>query len=102
MTAASVTSSISGSRGLLAGELVDSLIEAVVLPADPLARSAVVCDLINELCDAVDWLHATEPQSNGSRAEETASLRQLVVAAHDHQLRMRTLCNGASRNGSER
>jgi hypothetical protein len=101
MTAASVTSSISGSRGLLAGELVDSLIEAVVLPPDPLARSAVVCDLINELCDAVDWLHATEPQSNGS-PEETASLRELVIAAHDHQLRMRTLCNGASRNGSER
>ena len=102
MSAASAGNGTSGSRGLLAGELIDSLIEAVVLPADPLARSAVVCDLIKELCDAVVWLHAAAPQPEDSLVEETASLRQLVVAAHDHQLRMRTLCNGASRHGSAR
>jgi hypothetical protein len=28
------------------------MIEAVVLPTDPFGRSAVICDLINELCDA--------------------------------------------------
>jgi hypothetical protein len=44
MTAASISDAITGSRGRLSGELIDSLIEAVVLPSDALTRSAVICD----------------------------------------------------------
>ena len=102
MTAVSITNGVSHSRGLLAGELVDSLIEAVVLPTDPVARSAVICDLISELCDAVDWMHAGATLPDECVEEETASLRQLLVAAHDHQHRMRALCMDALRHGGER
>jgi hypothetical protein len=102
MTAASVRNDISGSRGLLAGELVDSLIEAVVLANDPLTRSAVVCELLNELCDAVDWLHGTATLPDASITEETVSLRQLVVAAQDHQKRMGALCSGALGHSGDR
>jgi hypothetical protein len=102
MTATSVSNSISSSRGLLSGELIDSLIEAVVLPADALARSAVICDLLNELCDAVDWLHGSATLPDDSMDEERASLRQLVVAAQDHQLRMRALRIGAPGYGGRR
>jgi hypothetical protein len=102
MTAASVSDTISGSHALLAGELVDSLIEAVVLPADPVARSAVICEVLNELCDAVDWLHGAATVSDDSVAEETAGLRQLVAAAHDHQQRMRALgTNGFGHGGGQ-
>jgi hypothetical protein len=74
------------------GELIDSLIEAVVLPTNALDRSAVICDVLNELCNAVAWLHgsATLPP-NDSVCQELAGLRQLQVAAKDHQLRMRAL-----------
>ena len=101
MTAVSVAKSVSDS--ILPGELIDSLIEAVVLPADAFARSAVVCELLNELCDAVEWLNgsATLPPDDSS-SEESASLRQLVVAAQDHQLRMRALVPDALGNGRQR
>ena len=101
MTAASVRKRINGSRGTVSGEFVDLLIEAVVLARGPLARSAVICDLLDELCNAVDWLHETAPPSNVSAAE-AASLRQLVVAAQDHQLRMRKLSNDAFGYGGRR
>ena len=48
MTTTALSSSVSAS--LLPGELIDSLIEAVVVPTDALTRSAVVCELLNELC----------------------------------------------------
>jgi hypothetical protein len=90
MTATALASSVSAS--LLPGKLIDSLIEAVVLPTDALARSAVVCELLNEVCDAVEWLHesATPPEDDAA-SHEVASLRQLLTAAQDHQLRMRAL-----------
>jgi hypothetical protein len=100
MTASSVSSTISGSHGLLTGDLIDLLIEAVVLPTDPVARSAVICELLNEVCDAVDWLHGAAAVLDDSVAQETASLRQLVVAAQDHRQRMRALgTNGVGHGG---
>ena len=102
MTAASVGSSISGSPGRLTGELIDSLIEAVVIPTDPLARSAVICELLNEVRDAVDWLHGAETLPDDPVAAENLSLRQLVGAAQDHQRRMRALCVDALGNGGGR
>jgi hypothetical protein len=95
MAATSVNDSISGSRGLLAGEFVDSLIEAVVLASGPLARSAVICELLKELCDAVEWLHAAETLPDDSADQETASLHELLVATHGHQFRMSALCTDA-------
>ena len=101
MTAASVRNATSGSQGLLPGRLIDSLIEAVVLPADALARSEVVCELLNELCDAVDWLHGAETVQDDSVAQETASLRQVVVAGQDHRRRMRAVgTNGFGHGGA--
>lgn len=101
MTAASVFNSVSDSS--LPGELIDSLIEAVVLSTDASARSAVVCDLLNELCNAVEWLHGSATLlPDDPTTEESASLRQLVDAAHDHQLRMRSLDAHALGNGSYR
>jgi hypothetical protein len=101
VTAASVSNSVSDSS--LPGELIDSLIEAVVLSTDASARSAVVCDLLKELCNAVEWLHGSETLLPADpTSEESASLRQLVVAAHDHQLRMRALDAHALGNGSQR
>jgi hypothetical protein len=86
----------------LSGELIDSLIEAVVLPADALARSAVACDLLNELCDAVEWLHDSATQSpDHATLAELASLRSLLLAAHDHQLRMAALGADTSRHRGE-
>ena len=90
MTATALSSSVSAS--LLPGELIDSLIEAVVLPTDALTRSAVVCELLNELCDAVEWLHCSAtPTQADAASQELASLRQMLTAAQDHQLRMRAL-----------
>ena len=101
MTPASVTNRTDASRGRVSGELIDLLIEAVVLAGGPRARSAVACDLLNELANAVDWLHGTAPANNVSAAE-AASLRQLIAAAQDHQLRMRKLSNDAVGYGGRR
>jgi hypothetical protein len=101
VTAASAKISVNGSHGRVSGELIDLLIEAVVLAGGPRARSAVVCDLLDELCNAVDWLHGTAPPDNLSAAE-AASLRQLLVAAQDHQLRMRKLGSQALAYGGRR
>jgi hypothetical protein len=57
----------------VAGELIDGLIEAVVLPV------------------AVEWLNASYPQLDGANDDELLSLRQVGLAAKDHHERMRTL-----------
>lgn len=90
MTAVSTPNRFADSDSLLSGELIDSLIEAVVLPPDALARAARVCNVVDELCAAVEWLHGSETTLSDAAGIELFSIRQLVVAAHDHQLRMRT------------
>ena len=54
MTAVSTSNRFADSDSLLSGELIDSLIEAVVLPPDALARAARVCNVVDELCAAVE------------------------------------------------
>jgi len=89
------------SDATLPGELIDSLIEAVVLPTDAWARSAVICDLLNELCDAVAWLHGSAAMlPDDPAARELASLRRLQGAAQHHQLTMRALGADASGRGA--
>ena len=72
---------------LLPGHLIDALIEAVVLPPDPGARSAVVCSLVHELCTALEWLDGDET-IRGEASNEALSIQQLASAAQDHHQRM--------------
>ena len=90
MTAVTTSIRVPDSDSLLSGELIDSLIEAVVLPPDALVRAARVCTLVDELCAALEWLHGSETTLSCTAGIELSSLRQLVAAAQDHQRRMRT------------
>ena len=91
MTAVSTMNGSANTSTLVPGELMDSLIESVVLPHDPLARAALICNLLSELCAAVEWLHAAETTLDDAPSIEVAGLRQLVAAAQDHQRRLRIL-----------
>lgn len=75
----------------VAGELIDGLIEAVALPSNPRARSAVIYNLVHEMCVAVEWLHAGDAQLDGAVNDELQSLRRVALAAKSHHERMRTL-----------
>ena len=72
----------------VSGDLLDALVEAVVLPPDPRARSAVTWRLIREMCETVEWLHERNKGSGRATDEELASIRQLARAADEHRLRM--------------
>jgi hypothetical protein len=87
MSAVSTSNRFSDSGFSVAGEQVDSLTEAVVVPQGALARGARICNLVNEMCAAVEWLHSST--LSDAAGIELSSLRQLAAAAHDHQLRMR-------------
>jgi hypothetical protein len=96
------TSTVNGSAtagALIPGELVDLLIESVVRPHDPLDRAAVICNLLGELCAAVEWLHDPELTLDDADGREVASLRQLIAAGQDHRRRMTTLAVEAALEG---
>ena len=101
MTAVSRLEGTSSTRALAPGSLIDSLIESVVLPYDPLARSAVICDLVSELCAAVERLHGDETTIVDPVNPEVVSLRQLMVAAEDHQRPMKTFSADWAANGGQ-
>jgi hypothetical protein len=86
---------------LVPDELIDSLIESVVLPHNPLARAVLICNLLREMCAAVVWLHGTE-MTRDDAAHEVASLRQSVAAAQDHQRQMETFGADGAANGGHR
>src|SRR4026208_2048349 len=82
------------------GELLDALVEAVVLPADPRARSAVIWRLVQEMwgtgagwaaigrlvremCDTVEWRHGRDKKFGRATDAELASIRRLASAARD-------------------
>ena len=67
------------------GELLDALVEAVVLPIDPRARSAVIWRLVQEMCDTVEWRHERDQQYGRATEAELASIRRLARAARDHR-----------------
>ena len=91
MTAVSTINGSASANTLVPGELIDLLIESVVLPYDPFARAASICNLLHEVCAAVEWLHDTETMLDDAPGVEVASLRQLVAAAQDHRRRMKIL-----------
>lgn len=79
----------------LSGHLSDALSEAVVLPPDPCARSAVICSLVEEMRASLEWRQGP--------LEELMSIQQLVNAAHEHQVRMTALAlPGSTRTGGHR
>lgn len=76
----------SGTR--ISGELQDALVEALVVPPDPPARSVVICTLIQEMRSIVECLAGSETAGGRATEQELTSLRELAAAAHDHRLRM--------------
>ncbi len=78
----------------ISGELLDALIEAVVLPPDPHARSAVICTLVQEMCSTLEFLQGSENGSGRATDYELSSMHQLARAAYDHRLRMTFTPNG--------
>lgn len=74
--------------GIVHGELLDAIIEAVVRAGDPAARAAVVNELVHEMCATLEWLHDSDPELGGSPAEELLSIARLSRAARDHQQQM--------------
>ena len=100
MTAVSTINDFAIASTLVPGELIDSLIESVVLPHNPLVRSVAICNLLGEVCTAVEWLYGTETTDDAA-GQEVASLRQLVAAAQDHQRRMETFGADGAANGGQ-
>jgi hypothetical protein len=100
MTGASLFVVYPDSETFVTGELIDALIEAVVLPKDPHARSAVICTLVHEICEAVEWLHAGDEGFEEAANEELLSLRQVEAAAQDHHERMRAVDAPTAGGGS--
>jgi len=85
-----------GSQNQLAGELLDSLVEAVMHRPDARVRSDVISSLVQEMCAAVEWLHGSDAL-NDAADQELVSLRRVVAAAQDHQERMRSPAPTGSR-----
>jgi hypothetical protein len=86
---------LTDSDGVVSGELVDLLLEAVVLPPDAKVRAAVVTRVAQEMCAAVVWLHGTSGTGEDAAVDrELTSLGRVVVAAQEHQQRMRASDSG--------
>ena len=99
MTEISTVNGSATANALIPGELADLLDESVVLTQDPFVRAAVICNLLGEVCAAVEWLHGPEPTLDDAAGREVASLRQLIAAGKDHQRRMTTLAMGPALGG---
>ena len=73
------------------GEFIDALIAACRAPPDPPARAAAISSLVDQMCLAVEWLHATETAPDRAGEVEVLSVRRLAAAVEDHQARMNAL-----------
>ena len=91
MTEISTGNGSATASAVIPDELVDLLIESVVRPNDPLDGAAVICDLLSEMCAAVEWLHGPELTLDHGAGREAASLRQRIAAGQDNRRRMTTL-----------
>lgn len=91
---------LADSHHSVTGELIDALLEAVVVPPDPQARSAVICDLVQEISTAVEWQYPAETVLDDAAHDELVSIRQVAVAARDHHGRMTAAAAGAARTGT--
>jgi len=75
----------SASYGMLPSELIDGIAEAVASRPDLASRSDVVCSLVQEIFETVKWVHGADLQQ-----DEVSSLAQVMAAAHEHSLRMKS------------
>ena len=91
MTATSTVNGSASAGALISAELIDLLDESVLLPQDPHDRATVICNLLSELCAAIEWLHGPEYTLDDAAGRELASLRRLVAEGQDHQRRMKSL-----------
>lgn len=87
---------LTDSQPTVTGELIDALIEAVVVPPDPRSRSAVICDLVQEISAAVQWQYPAEMVLDAVAQDELVSIRQLAIAAQDHRGRMDAAAAGTA------
>lgn len=94
MTVAATDVSSADLHVAVSGELIDALIEALVLPLDPPGRSAVICAVVQEMCDTVEWLQESEIAPGRATDDELRSVRRLATAAEAHLLRMAHLARG--------
>ena len=99
MTEISTVNGSATANALIPGELADLLIESMLRPHDPPDRAAVICNLLGELCAAVEWLHGPEYTLDDTAVREVASLRQLLAAGQDHRRRMSTPAVGPALGG---
>lgn len=81
---------------IIADALIDTLMETVVLPLDARARSAAIRSLMVEITTAVAWLRERGRPDDDATAAELVSLRQLAIAAQDHERRMVALADPAA------
>ena len=88
MATTTTFASLSGVDTEISGVLQDALVEALVLPPDPCARSAVICTVIQEMGSIVDCLRGAETAQGRATEQELTSIRQVAAAAYDHQVRM--------------
>lgn len=94
MTALNTVPTVGTSHGTISGELLDALIEAVVFPPNPQARSGLICSLVQEICATVEWRHEGDAPLDRASHEELAGIRRLVDAAHEHHRRMAAFGSG--------
>lgn len=59
---------------------MDAIGEVVAGAGDSAARSVVVCGVVREIYDSIEWIHGHD--------DELTSLRMVLTAALDHQQRM--------------
>lgn len=86
MTAESKLLGCPESHVVVAGELLDALIEAVVLPPDPRVRAAVIVSLVKEMCAALAWRCGSDASLGQATDAELVSVQRLVTAAQDHHI----------------
>lgn len=91
MTASTALRPLATLHTTISGELLDGLVEALALPPDQRARSAVICALIQQMCSTVECLGGSE--TGQGTEQELTSMRQLAKAAFDHRLRMTFLAH---------
>lgn len=70
----------------LTGELSNGISEAVLVSHQPQGRSDTICNIVEEICETVAWLHGPHAADD----HELTSLYQLLAEAHAHRQRMDT------------
>lgn len=80
-TAMSPTSAASGPA--VTPDLIDAITDAVVLAPDAAHRAVVMSELIDELCDTLQWR-----DGRGAVTTEVESFTDVTAAARNHRERM--------------